>query len=291
MGDNVCDIYMSSNQMYPGGQALNVAVYAKQLGVDSGYVGVFGNDGIAAHILHTLKTLSVDHTYCQQHEGENGYALVKIVNGDRVFVRSNRGGVAKEFPINLTKIDDDYLRRFDLIHTSNNSYFNDRLPIIKELGIPLSYDFSNFWDNWHITEQLCPFIDFGFLSCSSMTNEAVIEVCKKVHNLGCKIVIATMGDKGAWLFDGESPIFQEARKVEAVDTLGAGDSFIASFLVNYFDYKKTNDVLIDDKVKRETIYQNSLDKAAKFAAKNCLVEGAFGFGVDVPKPLRNQLKI
>ena len=28
LGDNVCDVYLHTNTMYPGGQAVNFAVYA-----------------------------------------------------------------------------------------------------------------------------------------------------------------------------------------------------------------------------------------------------------------------
>ena len=47
LGDNVCDIYLNERTMYPGGQAVNFAVYAGMLGVKSDFMGVFGNDAIA----------------------------------------------------------------------------------------------------------------------------------------------------------------------------------------------------------------------------------------------------
>ena len=34
LGDNVCDIYLNERTMYPGGQAVNFAVYAGMLGVN-----------------------------------------------------------------------------------------------------------------------------------------------------------------------------------------------------------------------------------------------------------------
>ena len=30
LGDNVCDVYLHTNTMYPGGQAVNFAVFAKK---------------------------------------------------------------------------------------------------------------------------------------------------------------------------------------------------------------------------------------------------------------------
>lgn len=44
LGDNVVDKYMHIRTMYPGGNALNFAVYAKMFGMEAGYLGVFGDD-------------------------------------------------------------------------------------------------------------------------------------------------------------------------------------------------------------------------------------------------------
>ena len=47
LGDNVVDKYMHIRTMYPGGNALNFAVYAKMFGIEAGYLGVFGDDEAA----------------------------------------------------------------------------------------------------------------------------------------------------------------------------------------------------------------------------------------------------
>ena len=54
IGDNVCDQYYPAKIMYPGGQAMNFSVYAKMLGAQSAYLGVFGNDRVAEHIISVL---------------------------------------------------------------------------------------------------------------------------------------------------------------------------------------------------------------------------------------------
>ena len=39
IGDNVCDVYLHKEIMYPGGQALNFTAYAKKLGADADFMG------------------------------------------------------------------------------------------------------------------------------------------------------------------------------------------------------------------------------------------------------------
>ena len=43
-GDNVVDRYLNKNKMFPGGNCINFAVYAKKIGIDSAYLGTFGDD-------------------------------------------------------------------------------------------------------------------------------------------------------------------------------------------------------------------------------------------------------
>ena len=50
LGDNVVDYYLHTNIVYPGGNALNFAVYADMLGYKSAYMGSFGDDENALHV-------------------------------------------------------------------------------------------------------------------------------------------------------------------------------------------------------------------------------------------------
>ena len=59
IGDNVCDKYEHLRLMFPGGQAANFAVYAGMLGAESAYMGVFGRDEVAEHVIATLDELQV----------------------------------------------------------------------------------------------------------------------------------------------------------------------------------------------------------------------------------------
>ena len=110
IGDNVCDKYEHLKMMFPGGQAMNFAVYAKLLGADASYMGVFGRDEVADHVIATLDELQVEHSHCRQYDGENGCARVTLVDGDRIFLGSNRGGITKEKPLDLTEEDLEYIK-------------------------------------------------------------------------------------------------------------------------------------------------------------------------------------
>ncbi|MCF8002402.1 MAG: hypothetical protein K9K76_11175 [Halanaerobiales bacterium] len=108
IGDNVVDKYININKMFPGGNALNFSVYAKKLGVDSAYIGVFGNDKAADHINKVLSKFNIDTSHCRYHKGENAYAEVSINDGERKFVGTNEGGIASRLPLVFHKDDLKY---------------------------------------------------------------------------------------------------------------------------------------------------------------------------------------
>jgi fructoselysine 6-kinase len=277
IGDNVCDLYIGSGLMYPGGQALNVAVYAKQMGARAAYLGVFGNDVLAAHVIATLDTLKIDHSHCRQYEGENGYAIVDLVDGERIFVRSNRGGVVNKHPIQLTPADLDYIRSFDVIHSSNNGHFDTQLGLVASIGPAISYDFSRSWRDSKHSREICPYLDFAFISCGDSSDEEALNACRRLRNEGCGIVVATMGGKGALFHDGQYSIKQEPCPVKAVDTLGAGDSFAAGFLVSFMTAIRLKNGAMKDQEYYLRNIQAALKNGAAAAAKACMGAGAFGY--------------
>ena len=70
-GDNVVDRYEHIHTMYPGGNAANFAVYAKKCGaVRSAYMGIFGNDAAAEHVIASLEDEGVELAKCKQLIGE-----------------------------------------------------------------------------------------------------------------------------------------------------------------------------------------------------------------------------
>lgn len=268
IGDNVVDKYEYKKTMYPGGNALNFSVYAKQLGADSAYLGIFGTDDAANHIKDVLSELKIDTSRCYDIKGESGYALVGLKDGDRIFLESNDGGIRKEQKLNLTDADLQYIKTFDLLHSSKYSYIEDELVKLKETKVRISFDFSDDFTDEYL-EKIVPYIDYSFLSCSHLPESEVKALAKKVYDLGSTIVITTLGSKGALLYDGESYLYQQPKLVEAVDTLGAGDSFLTAFLLYYIENETTDS---------NNILETALVKAADFAAESCLVEGAFGYG-------------
>ena len=143
----------------------------------------------------------------------------------------------REHPLRLTASDLSYIDSFEVVHTSNNSYFDDQLPLLKPLVPLVSYDFSRSWEDIERRQHICPWLDIGFLSCSDSDEDSVRTLLEQIHEEGCGIAVATMGSRGAMAWDGREMAYHTPKLVQAVDTLGAGDSFAAGFLMRYLELK------------------------------------------------------
>lgn len=271
VGDNVVDKYLDCRMMYPGGNSLNFAVYARKLGYESAYLGVFGDDAAAALIQKALDDFGVDHSRCRLEKGENGFSCVNIIDGERKFVVGNNGGVSREHPLVLTKEDLSYLQPFDLMHTSCYSFIEPELTKLHQLPGILSFDFSHMLDENYL-KTVCPYVDFALLSCGGMKEKEIREKMHTVHRLGCRYVLASMGEEGTMFFDGQQFYFQPSQKTAVVDTLGAGDSLFTAFAARFVTHLKA-----DGEVSPAQI-QAALQKAVEFATETCQLNGAFGCG-------------
>lgn len=150
IGDNVCDKYLHTKTIYPGGNALNVAVFAKVMGAEAAYLGTFGDDEVGEHVYTVVKSLGLDLSHCRMEKGPNGCARVQLVDGDRVFLEGNHGGISREKPPVLTHLDELYISKYDLIHTSIHSFMEKELPVMSRAGKFVSMDFSNRYDQKYL---------------------------------------------------------------------------------------------------------------------------------------------
>ena len=232
-GDNVVDVYEHTNTMYPGGNAVNFAVAARRCGVArSAYMGYFGSDAAGEHVIRSLEEEGIELVKCRQLLGPNGAARVTVVDGDRVFLGSNEGGIRGETSFVLDRFDVAYIRQFDVVHTGNYCFTERQLPKIREAGVPLSFDFSDDSSEAYY-DRIAPLVDFAFMSCGDMTVAETEDQLRRVVARGPRYANATRGAEGAIGYDGERFYRRAPDPVRNLkDTMAAGDTFIAGFVVS-----------------------------------------------------------
>ena len=71
-------------------------------------MGIFGDDPEAEHVIATLAALGIETFKCKQYPGENGCPRVTVIDGERVFLGSNAGGIRKAIPYILDRTNLEY---------------------------------------------------------------------------------------------------------------------------------------------------------------------------------------
>lgn len=279
-GDNVVDCYLDRGVMYPGGNALNAAVYAARLGADAAYLGTFGSDAAGDHVRAVLDRLGVATPHCRVIAGENGLALVRLDGANRVFAGSNKGGVARISPFRPGPEVLAYIAGFDLVHTSCFSHLDPVLPEISAAAPLLAYDASYTWRDSDLIERVGPHVDFMALSAGEGGRAAAETAFARAHAAGIQVVSATMGAEGALASVGGAVMAQLPAKARVVDTLGAGDAFLTATLLGLLarDWRRGQPLT-------DAALAESLAEAAPFAAEICGLDGAFGEGTAIPEGL------
>jgi len=229
VGDNCVDHYAELWRRFPGGNALNVAVHASRVpGVRADYVGVVGTDANGGFILDQMRAQGLDTGGVLRRDGETAVTTILIRSGERVFAHYLEG-VQRDAELPSEALPDP--SSYDLIHFSVWGPGREHVPRIRETSrARLSCDFSNQLDDPRT--GIMPSLDLSFFSGRHLLEEGADPEAKLVElkDRTPGLVAMTLGERGSLVYDGERMHRGRAVPVEVVDTLGAGDSWIAAFL-------------------------------------------------------------
>lgn len=297
VGDNVVDINYVDRMINPGGNCVNVAAYAAQLGHDVSYVGILADDKYADILTESFRKLNIKYDHCPVLHGETGRCFCDLIDGDRQLGDENDGGLVKSDPLQITEELAAYLQGFDIIHTSCYSYIDDQLHVFREHDIPVVYDFSTKWDE-DMIQQVCPEVDYVLFSEKEdvAMDEAAEEqmLSRIVSETRCKIAILTKGTKGAVVCDGDRIYRKEPYNVAggAIDTTGCGDSWIAGFITTYIEGCKRLEILKNTSCGNFIVTENEQDYLQNLihmsmcmanlkARHTSQIKGGYGYGKSI----------
>lgn len=247
--------------MYPGGNCLNVAVFARRFGARSGYIGRVGADAAGRHLVASLENEGVDIRGLGVVDGgDTAHCVIGHVDGDRVFLSSAKG--VSEFE--PTAGDLELIAGADAVHVGATSGLDAVIPAFGRLT-RVSYDFAIFRDAEHI-ERIAPHTFLATFSGGSLDDAEASGLADRALDAGAVYALVTRGERGALLATRGKRWTTPAAPATVVDTLGAGDTFVACVLVG---------VLRGDDVDA------LLAAAARAAAETCAAPGAFGRGIPI----------
>lgn len=282
LGDNVIDYYTNLGTMYPGGNALNVAVHASILGASAAYMGNLADDFGGGVIVDALNRYRVDLSRCRRIPGSvTKCCRYTVTEGERQYIGIT-AGAQWAGPLRLAEADLEYLRTFSLIHSSCNAKMEDEMVWLEGLPALFTYDFGEKekYRTAAYYDKVCHGLDLAQFSCPAMNEEEITDFCAPLHERGVGLVLITMGSFGQCVSDGSLLVHGSANYIEPVDTMGAGDSFLTAFVLSLYErgWKKGGSVT-------EAQIAEALKKATAYSTANCMKKGSFGYEAIVPVPL------
>jgi fructoselysine 6-kinase len=229
VGDNCVDVAVERpEEELAGGNALNVAVELARAGRVTSYFGAVGDDARGAIIVDAARAADVDVTAVRQVSGPTGITIVaRDGDGERSFV-SQDYGVSAGY-----RLDDDAARRIAAhrwAHFARQPDLAVWAPALRADGLRLSCDLGVETVPGTL-EEIAPHLDVAFLSTSSAEGRTGQELLEEALKAGADLAVVTCGRDGS--IAGSDARRWRAAAVgvdEVVDTLGAGDAFIAAFI-------------------------------------------------------------
>lgn len=229
-GDNCIDFYIDTEERFPGGNPVNVAVYCKRYFNNVSYIGFVGDDLNGHLIVDSLAKKGVDTSLIRIiHGGKTAVTKVRFENRDRVFCDYDPG-IHKEFK--LLDADLSFIASSDMFISG---YWGNAHSYLKELknkntNLLIGFDFATKLDD-SLYDEIAPYVDCAFFSWDRPKDPKAIELFMEERlQSGAKLVILTLGKDGSIVFDGEEFHRYGIIPCEVIDTMGAGDSYIAGFM-------------------------------------------------------------
>ena len=199
VGDGDMDVYNNLGTSYPGGNAVNVGVHLFRLGVETAFVGAVGDDEYGRRVIEKLAAEGLDTSHIQVLHGETAVSEVEFVDNERVF-GDYHDGVMLDFK--LSPADIDFLCTYDLVHSAMWGMVHDDLHLIRERGVPVSFDFADKLEDNPVTEVAIENCDYAIFSYTE-DDTYIRDYLRRMHARGPKVALATLGGNGSVAFDGE----------------------------------------------------------------------------------------
>ncbi|WP_343213092.1 fructoselysine 6-kinase [Fusibacter paucivorans] len=238
IGDNCMDVYVQSHMEYPGGNPVNVSVYAVRLGGEASYIGAVGTDDRGIRLIESLRAKGVRTERIKILEGSTATTEVFLKQGDRQFGTYTEGVLAD---FRISDEDIAYAKDYDIMVTGIWGMIEQDLPRFKAIDIPIAFDFSDQWAH-EIVMNALPNVDYAFFA-GEHDGASLRDFMHDAWQKGPKVVVVTLGSNGSIAYDGNDFIKMGVVDCPVVDTMGAGDSFIAGFLIALMEGKNLRDCM------------------------------------------------
>ncbi|OPJ62735.1 PfkB family carbohydrate kinase [Clostridium oryzae] len=224
MADNCIDVYYKLDRYYLTGNSIDFALNYKDMGGDVSEMTILGNDVFAIALEERLKERKIPLRVIKQVDRPTGMATMDIVDGDKKHIHFE-GNAMEE--IKLSEEDLEFVKQFDIVYAERWTKVDRYIKKLKQPGQIWVYDFSKRLE-LESNDAILPYIDYAFFSYDR-DDDYIRSFMIKTKQKGTGCVIAMLGEYGSLAYDGNQFYQMHAENVPVINTVGAGDSYIAAF--------------------------------------------------------------
>ncbi|WP_445426217.1 MULTISPECIES: carbohydrate kinase family protein [unclassified Alishewanella] len=231
-----------------GGAPANVAACIGKLGADVSLVAAVGNDPYGQYLTEEIKAYHVNTDFVSTLPMSTTFAFVSLAdNGEREFA-FNRGA---DEQLCLSDAAIEQLTDDAIVHLGSatallggelSASYLRLATAAKRKGNIICFDPNFRIGLWQNREEefkakcehyfaLADIVKVSDDELVLLSNETDMQKgCQYFHDLGVKIVLVTLGPKGCLISHLGQQTLVPAYEITAIDTTGAGDSFIGAVL-------------------------------------------------------------
>ncbi len=235
---------------YYGGDSLVVAIAAKRLHSNVGFITCLGNDFFKDFLLSSWEKEGLDIKHVRIVDEKNGLYMVSRPTAEEkefVYYR-NKIAPAK---LSIDDIDEDYIKSAKIIYASGvtqslsmaaREAVRKTFEIAKDNGVITAYDpnfsslISTSEDAKEYFDEIIELTDILFMSSKYDTKsifeiDSVENIIKRIADMGVQtVVIKSSQNKGYYVNDQRNTTFIPFYTDTVVDTTSSGDAFNGAFL-------------------------------------------------------------
>lgn len=231
----------------PGGAPMNVAIHLKNMGIDVDMVSRVGDDSNGNKLKAFLKASGIQTTYIQtdprlptstvlvklDSQNNASYEICEPVAWDNIEMRSELIDLKNDAGIIIFGTLSS--RSYDTRNTLSNIIKSEAIKVL-DINLRPPYENQEVIDNLIRKADIAK-LNEDELSVVSAWNsipdnneKSMIKALSEIYNLS--LIIVTRGENGAIVYTKGNFSEHKGYPVAAIDTVGAGDSFLASFIGN-----------------------------------------------------------
>ena len=235
---------------YYGGDTLAVAVAAKRMGSNVGYVSKIGDDYFKDYLIESWQNEGLDISRTTVIKGYNGIYFVSRPENEKKEYSYYRKKTAA-CTLNVNDIDKDYIKSAKAVYSSGvtqslsinaKEVVKEVFKIAKENGLLVAYDPNFTEDIWSVEEaqeallDVIDYVDILFMNTTTCGKELITkslnDAIKYFWDKGVKtVIIKSSQEQGYYIGrDGEIVFINFYNTSDIKDTTCAGDAFNGAYI-------------------------------------------------------------